>query len=207
MEECNNVDINAWRHGYKWNVNECLRLEREYDLLKLSVPEMSILHKRTMNAIMCKLQDEGLDTFNNLYVKTFGKDEHIVGKDEHIVGKDDHIVEKDDYIVEKDDINEQINKLNNLSSFVNDEDEDYEEESDEEDDEDDEEDEDYEEESDEEDDEDEGDVEYYVDDDDGSNHAYVFDQVKRLHKHITNLLGYFSKMPSTKSVKNCNYAI
>ena len=26
IEESNNVDINAWRNGYKWSVNECLRL-------------------------------------------------------------------------------------------------------------------------------------------------------------------------------------
>ena len=57
-EEFKNVDINAWRNGYKWTINECLRLEREYDLLKLTVPVMAILHNRTINAIMCKLQDE-----------------------------------------------------------------------------------------------------------------------------------------------------
>ena len=61
-----------WRNGYKWTVNECLRLEREFDLLQLSVPEMAKLHNRTNNAIMFKLQDEGLDTYNNLYFKTYG---------------------------------------------------------------------------------------------------------------------------------------
>jgi len=196
MEEINNVDINAWRHGYKWNINECLRLEREYDLLKLSVPEMAILHKRSINAIMCKLQDEGLDTYNNLYVKTFGQEGGTL---------EDHI-------------DEQIDKLNNLSSFANHDEEDDEEdddededdendedyEDDEEDDEDDDEDEDEDDEDDDEDDEDyTGDVIY----DDGSNHAYVYDQVKRMHKHITNLLGYFTKVSpkSNKSVSSNAY--
>lgn len=55
IEEINNVDIYAWRNGYKWSVNECLRLEREYDLLELSVPDMAFLHKRTLNSIMFKL--------------------------------------------------------------------------------------------------------------------------------------------------------
>ena len=27
-----------------------------------------------INAIMCKLQDEGLDTYNNLYIQTYGQD-------------------------------------------------------------------------------------------------------------------------------------
>jgi hypothetical protein len=148
-EEFENIDINAWRNGYKWTINECLRLEREYDLLKLSVPEMAILHKRTMNAIMCKLQAEGLDTFNNLYIKTYGEDY----------------------------IDEQINKLNNLCS-TNDTDEE------------------------EEDDKDEFDEEDYVphldlDNDDGSNHTYVFHQVQRIHKHISNLLSYFTNSNAT----------
>jgi len=65
---------NTWRNGYKWSVNECLRLEREFDLLELSVPEIALLHNRTVNAIMFKLEAEGLDTYNNLYVKTYGQD-------------------------------------------------------------------------------------------------------------------------------------
>ena len=69
----------AWRNGYKWNINECLRLEREYDLLQLSVPEMAALHSRTNYAIMCKLQAEGLADFNELYLQTYGLDhEHQV---------------------------------------------------------------------------------------------------------------------------------
>lgn len=64
----------AWRNGYKWSVNECLRLEREYDLLHLSVPEMAALHNRTNNAIICKLQQEGLADYNELYIQTYGNE-------------------------------------------------------------------------------------------------------------------------------------
>jgi ribosomal protein L12E/L44/L45/RPP1/RPP2 len=156
-EEFENININAWRNGYKWTINECLRLEREYDLLKLSVPEMAILHKRTMNAIMCKLQAEELDTFNNLYIKTYGEDH----------------------------IDDQINKLNNLSSAEDDEDEDEEDEDEDDEENEDEEDEDKEDEEDEE--------------DEGSKHAYMFEQVKRIHKHISNLLNYFTN--TKESVK------
>jgi hypothetical protein len=165
-EESNSIDIDAWRNGYKWSINECLRLEREYDLLKLSVPDMAILHKRTINAIMFKLQAEGLDTYNNLYVQTFGQDY----------------------------VDQQIEQLNNLCSNTED-DEEYEDDA-EDDDVDDEED-------DEEDDE-------YVPDlndnyEDGSNRAYIFEQVKSMHKHINNLLTYFttgtkSTQPATSSI-------
>ena len=57
------------RSGYKWSVNECLRLEREYDLLKLSVSEIALLHERSDDAIMYKLDQEGIADFNHLYVK------------------------------------------------------------------------------------------------------------------------------------------
>jgi len=162
-EESNSIDIDAWRNGYKWSINECLRLEREYDLLKLSVPAMAILHKRTINAIMFKLQAEGLDTYNNLYVQTFGQDY----------------------------VDQQIDQLNNLCSNTEDDEEC--------------------ENDDNEDNEDEDEDDEYVPDlnnnyeDDGSNRAYIFEQVKSMHKHINNLLTYFttgtkSTQPATSSI-------
>lgn len=68
----NNNNKIAWRNGYKWSVNESLRLEREYDLLQLTVPEMAVLHNRTNNAIIWKLHSEGLADYNQLYLQTFG---------------------------------------------------------------------------------------------------------------------------------------
>ena len=62
----------ACRNGYKWNVNECLRLQREFELLRLTVPEIAALHSRTVKAIMYKLDAEGFASFNDLYVQTYG---------------------------------------------------------------------------------------------------------------------------------------
>ena len=59
------------RSGFKWTVNECLRLEREYDLLKLSVDEIALLHQRSPYAIMYKLDSEGIADFNELYQQTY----------------------------------------------------------------------------------------------------------------------------------------
>jgi hypothetical protein len=59
------------RSGLKWTVNECLRLEREYDLLKLSVEEIALLHQRSPYAIMYKLDVEGIADFNELYQQTY----------------------------------------------------------------------------------------------------------------------------------------
>ena len=150
FEEGNYDDINAWRNGYKWSVNECLQLEREYDLLKMSVPDMALKHNRTLNAIMFKLQAEGLCSYNEAYIKTFGQNF----------------------------IDEQIDKLNNLSTTKYDEEEDLS-------------DDDYvpnlDESDEDEDDDDEEDF------DDGSSKAYIFNQIKRIHTHLNNILGYFSK--------------
>jgi hypothetical protein len=48
------------RHGKRWTVNECLQLHREFELLELTVNEIAIKHNRTYNAIMYKLEQEGL---------------------------------------------------------------------------------------------------------------------------------------------------
>jgi hypothetical protein len=161
FEEGNYNDINAWRNGYRWSVNECLQLEREYDLLKMSVPEMALKHNRTLNAIMFKLQAEGLCSYNEAYIKTFGQNF----------------------------IDEQIDKLNNLCTTKYDEEEEVSDDNTDDDDKD----EDYVPNLDESDDED-----YEVDDyDDGSSKTYVFNQIKRIHKHINNLLNYFSN-PTSK---------
>ena len=51
---------NINRQHFKWNINELIRLEREYDLLELNIKEIAILHQRTAYAIAMKLQSEGI---------------------------------------------------------------------------------------------------------------------------------------------------
>ncbi len=59
---------NYKRVGAKWTINECLRLQREYELLKLSVDEIAALHQRSAQAIMYKLDAEGIADYNVLAV-------------------------------------------------------------------------------------------------------------------------------------------
>jgi hypothetical protein len=47
------------RHYKRWNVNEELKLQREYELLHMTIQKIAITHKRTEEAILCKLQKEG----------------------------------------------------------------------------------------------------------------------------------------------------
>lgn len=57
---------NTTRNGKKWSVNETLRLQREYELLELSVDEIASLHQRTSEAIVFRLHKEGfIDELEN----------------------------------------------------------------------------------------------------------------------------------------------
>ena len=47
------------RFGKKWTTPEVLNLQREYELLKLSVEEIAIRHKRSVKSILLKLDAEG----------------------------------------------------------------------------------------------------------------------------------------------------
>ena len=55
------------RFGNRWTVNECLQLQREFELLQLSVDEISKIHQRTPSAIMFKLDQEGFADYDILY--------------------------------------------------------------------------------------------------------------------------------------------
>lgn len=63
------------RTGFKWTINECLRLQREFELLNLPVEEIALLHQRSPYAIMYKLDSEGIADFNELYQQTYPNQE------------------------------------------------------------------------------------------------------------------------------------
>jgi hypothetical protein len=56
------------RANTKWTVNECLRLEREWDLLELSVQDIALLHERSPESIMYKLDNEGIADYNYVFM-------------------------------------------------------------------------------------------------------------------------------------------
>ena len=55
------------RVGFRWSINEVLSLQREFELLGWSIDEIAQKHKRTPNAIMFKLNQEGFADYNVLY--------------------------------------------------------------------------------------------------------------------------------------------
>jgi hypothetical protein len=98
-----------YRHNFKWNINELLSLQREYELLEMTIQEIASKHERTIEAILYRLQKEGLiETWIDArgyqeYSKTFP---YLVGSldsginaydyEEDVDGTDD------DYVNEKD---------------------------------------------------------------------------------------------------------
>jgi len=54
------------RNRKRWTVNECLDLQREFELLEWSIDEIAVKHKRTPNSIMNKLDKEGFANYNVL---------------------------------------------------------------------------------------------------------------------------------------------
>lgn len=54
--------MSAKRNGFTWTIPEILRLQREWELLELSVAEIAELHERTIEAICYKLEAENFAT-------------------------------------------------------------------------------------------------------------------------------------------------
>lgn len=60
------MTVNNRRQGNKWTINELISLQREYELLELTVQEISANHQRSETAILYKLESEGLiDSWNS----------------------------------------------------------------------------------------------------------------------------------------------
>ena len=66
MSRTNRMNNSPKRNGFKWSVNECLRLQREYELLGWSLKEIADAHGRTERAIAFKLDEQNLANFNDI---------------------------------------------------------------------------------------------------------------------------------------------
>lgn len=54
------------KHRHHWTIDECIQLQREFELLQLSVDTIAEIHHRTPSAIMYKLAQEGFADGNVL---------------------------------------------------------------------------------------------------------------------------------------------
>jgi hypothetical protein len=60
------------RFRKRWAIKECLDLQREFELLQLSIDDIALRHKRTPGAIMFKLDEQSLADYNVLYSNYHG---------------------------------------------------------------------------------------------------------------------------------------
>ena len=85
------------RIGNRWTINECLQLQREFELLELSIDKIAERHQRTPNAIMCKLDQEGLADYNILYSNYHNlNDEMTASNNVTLVVEDEDVIQDED---------------------------------------------------------------------------------------------------------------
>jgi hypothetical protein len=82
-----------YRHNFRWNINELLSLQREYELLEMSIQDIADKHERTVDAILYRLQQEG---FIETWVDARGYQEYAKQFD-YLVGSLDSGVNAYDY--------------------------------------------------------------------------------------------------------------
>ena len=99
------------RFGNRWTINECLQLEREFDLLELSIDEMAQRHQRTPNAIMLKLDSEGHADYNVLYSNYHALNTQIVSQTKAEEEEDED--EDEDYESDADTLVDDVEAENN----------------------------------------------------------------------------------------------
>jgi hypothetical protein len=165
------------RNNFKWGVREILSLQREFQLLNLSIEEIAKKHKRTPNAIMLKLDKESMADYNVLYTNYYGS-KNFTSDEIKLENEADDEEEADDD--------------EDYEGYEDNDDEDYEEEA-EADDEEEEADDEEEEEADNEDDED-----YEVLDDD----EYDDPLIKRVSKIETDIKEIITMLKELLSKKN-----
>jgi len=109
-----------YRHNFKWNINELLSLQREYELLEMTIQDIADKHERTVDAILYRLQQE---EFIESWVDARGYQEYSKNFD-YVVGSLDSGVNPYDYgeVVADTDYNEG----DEVEDDVSEEDEDYE---------------------------------------------------------------------------------
>jgi hypothetical protein len=131
------------RHGKRWNINELLSLQREYELLEWTVQEIADKHQRTVNSILFKLESEGfIGSWNEargfdpvVYQKKFESsyeededddesefddqydDEDYVEEEEE---EDDDYVDTEDYEDEVSEVSKLADRVWSLETSVND---------------------------------------------------------------------------------------
>ena len=119
------------RSGNKWSIPELITLQREYELLELTVQEISRRHKRSVFAILARLESEGIITVWATARGYMESNIPVCGDDESESEADDDDDDEDyksgdsesecdeDVESEKSDVNKLSDRVWNLETSVN----------------------------------------------------------------------------------------
>ena len=119
--------MNCNRSGNKWTVNEILSLQREYELLEMSIQEIALKHSRSVDAILYKLDSEGfIDNwhdargYTNYLNKNEGEDDVDDQQDDDYVAddEDEDYEEQDDADESESDDDDEIVNLTRRVGYV-----------------------------------------------------------------------------------------
>jgi TATA-binding protein-associated factor Taf7 len=109
------------RNGNRWNVNELLSLEREYELLEWTVHQIAEKHQRTVRAILFRLESEGIiSSWND--ARGFDMEEYKASIEDDVVTED--CVCNEESCVNDDDEEEHCGGDDNDSEYFGEEDDD-----------------------------------------------------------------------------------
>lgn len=125
------MTVNNRRQGNKWTINELISLQREYELLELTVSEIAEKHQRSETAILYRLESEGLiESWNSARgfvsqdyqnsVSSANKEEVDYDAEEQEVGGDDNDEEYQfvEEVESDDDISDDESEVEKLTERV-----------------------------------------------------------------------------------------
>jgi hypothetical protein len=120
------------RSGNKWSIPELITLQREYELLELNVDEIARRHKRSVFAILARLESENIITVWATARGYMASNVPVCGDDDSDEEEDDDDEDDDDYKSgdsdsdededvesEKSDVNKLSDRVWNLETSVN----------------------------------------------------------------------------------------
>ena len=105
------------RRGNKWTVNELISLQREYELLELTIKEIAIKHQRSVEAILFRLESEG---FIDKWSTSRGFDDYFYNNKyvEDESEEEDDEESDDEESDEEDDVDKLVERVWNLETNI-----------------------------------------------------------------------------------------
>ena len=115
------------RAGFKWLVNEILSLQREFELLGWDIDQIADKHKRSPDAIMYKLDYEGLADYNVLYGNYHNLKSHTLVSEKQTSALNllSEYEDDDETVDDVDDVDDEEYFDNGLDKDDDDDDDDY----------------------------------------------------------------------------------